>query len=526
MSLGRCTRISGLALLAGLLAVPAAAQSGALDIDLSGGAYNQVTGLPLAGTPGRKFLLLVSVVKSPGGAFIPNQTVDVGLEFLSLSLALPGFTGVFNGAGQSAASLFVPFIPELDTFPLYFQLFQTGPTGNKLVDKSVVQTLTMQASTTWKAPKIGKDYVTQRSTHTMTLLPGEKVLTLGGGTGGITTSYGQDSGEMYDLSDETLALLPHTMVQPRTGHTATLLNDGRVLIVGGAEDVQGEPTNTAEVYDPATGLFSAVGNMVGGPRALHRAVKLDDGRVLITGGTDNYISPTDILLGALKTTEIFNPATNTFSAGPNLTKQRLGQTVTRLPNGDFLVAGGYTVVKILFIDVPLITSDAERYHYVAGGAGSFGNLTALGHQHMGHGAASLLDGKVLLVGGANGSDPLNPTPELSWELYDPAFQGTGGIVAQGPLNDGRILPGVVRLNDGRVLAAGGAVGSLTAPLPVATAEIWDPATQSSTPTGSLHQARAGHETLLLPDGTVLVSGGGTSDGIGSDGLTSLEIYQP
>src|SRR5262249_55053285 len=154
--------------------------------------------------------------------------------FLWLSTSLPGFTGVFNGAGNASATLVVPHVPELDTYPLYFQLFMTGPTGNKLVDKSVVQTLTMQLSTSWKAPLIGHDYSVQRSTHTMTQLPGGKVLTLGGGEGNITTSYGLNTAEMYDLSNETLTLLPQHMVQARTGHTATLLNDGRVLIVGGA----------------------------------------------------------------------------------------------------------------------------------------------------------------------------------------------------------------------------------------------------------------------------------------------------
>jgi hypothetical protein len=520
MSLARRCRAVSLSLLAAALSLPAAAQSGNMDIDLVGGAYDGLTSLQLKGTPGRKYLLLVSVFKSPGLSFIPNQSTDVGTEFLNLSLSIPGFTGVFGGAGTATALIVVPYFPQLDTFPLYFQLFETGATGNKLVDKSAVQTLTMQASGTWKQPFVGTDYSTQRSTHTMTLLPGERVLTLGGGVGGITTSYGQDTAEMYALSDESLAVLGSTMQQPRTGHSATLLNDGRVLIVGGADDVLGEPTATAEVYNPATGLFSAVGGLVGGPRALHRAFKLDDGRVLIAGGTDNYIDPTSILLGAYKTTEIFNPATNTFTAGPNMTKPRLGQTLSRLPNGDLLCAGGYTV---LFGFLPLISSDAETYDWQAGLPGSFGNVVPMFSQRMGHGAALLADGQVLLAGGANGSDPLNPQPELSWELFDPSL---GTFTVSGPLLDGRILPAVLRLNDGRVLIAGGAVGSLLTPVSVATCELFDPVSQTTSFTGSLAQARAGHEGVLLPDGTVLVGGGGTSDGVFTDGVTSLEIWQP
>ncbi len=523
MSRPRCCRALSLLTLAAALALPASAQSGNLDIDLVGGAYDGLTQLQLKGTPSRKYLLLVSVFKSPGLSFIPDQSTDVGTEFLNLSFGIPGFTGVFSGAGTASALIVVPYFPQLDTLPLYFQLFETGATGNKLVDKSLVQTLTLQTAGAWKQPFIGKNYVTQRSTHTMTLLPGEKVLTLGGGIGGITTSYGQDTAEMYDLADETLALLGSTMQQPRTGHSATLLDDGRVLIVGGAEDVLGEPTNTAEVYNPATGLFSAVGNLLGGPRALHRAIKLDDGRVLVAGGTDNYIDPTSILLGAYKTTEIFNPVTNTFSAGPNMSKPRLGQTLSRLPNGDVLCAGGYTVVTIIFIELPVISSDSETYDYQAGLPGAFGNINPMFSQRMGHGAAVLTDGKVLLAGGANGSDPLDPQPELSWEIFDPALDF---FSVSGPLLDGRILPVVLRLNDGRVLIAGGAVGSLQMPVSVATCELFEPISQTTAFTGSLAEARAGHEGVLLPDGTVLVGGGGTSDGVFTDGVTSLELWQP
>src|SRR5262249_29724587 len=164
---------------------------------------------------------------------------------------------------------------------------------------------------------------------------------------------------------------------------------------------------------------------------------------------NTYFGPTEILDGALKTTEIFNPATNSFSAGPSMSKPRLGQTVTRLPSGSWLVAGGYTWIVIPFIgQVPIISSDAELYHPAAGAPGSFGNVTSMLHDRTGHGAALLLDGNVLIAGGANGSNPFAPAPELTWELYDST---SGAFVNDGPLKDGRILPTVLRLNDGRVL---------------------------------------------------------------------------
>src|SRR5215216_2055749 len=82
---------------------PALAQSGAVGLQLVGGAYDALTTLQLKGTPGRKYLLVVSVVSSPGLNVIPNQSADVGIEFLGMSFALPGFTGVFNGAGSAQA---------------------------------------------------------------------------------------------------------------------------------------------------------------------------------------------------------------------------------------------------------------------------------------------------------------------------------------------------------------------------------------------------------------------------------------
>ncbi len=519
--MGRSVLLGGLLAASLCLAAPGRAQSGTLDVDLVGGAFSQPTTLKWQGVPGRKYIALISVISAPGINFIPAIATDVGIEFLSWSFVLPGFLGVFDAQGQAQATIVVPPIPELDVFPLYLQLFMTVAGGNQLVDKSTPQTLTMQHGDSVKPPHLGSQHVVARSTHTLTLLDDERVLAAGGGDDGITTSYGQASAELYRLSDEAL-LATGDLVQPRTGHSATRLLDGRVLFVGGADDVFGEPTNTAEVYDPVTGQFSAVGNLVHGPRALHRANLLPDGRVLITGGTNNYIDPTSILLGAYKSTEIFNPVTNTFSAGPNMKIKRVAQSATSLPNGDVLVSGGYTVVTIIFIELPLISSTGERYTFVPGGAGSFGPEINMQQQRMGHADVLLPDGRVLLVGGANGSDPLDPQPELSWQLWDPVF----GYTLPGPLNDGRILPTANLLPDGRVFIAGGATGGFTSPVSVGTTEIWDPSNETSTPAAPLAQHRAGHQSLSLPDGTVLLSGGGTGTGVFQSGLTSIELYQP
>jgi hypothetical protein len=115
----------------------------------------------------------------------------------------------------------------------------------------------------------------------------------------------------------------------RSGHTATLLLDGRVLVAGGTDD----PTHSAELFDPATSSFGPLsGNMIH-VRTGHCAALLPGGKVLIAGGDDSN--------GTLfETAELFDPATQTFSVTGNLGQARTHATATLLRGGKVLIAGG------------------------------------------------------------------------------------------------------------------------------------------------------------------------------------------
>ena len=164
-----------------------------------------------------------------------------------------------------------------------------------------------------------------RFLHTATLLQNGKVLVVGGAL--TSTSDPDTTAEIYDPATGIFAITG-AMKTAREQHTATLLADGRVLIVGGTTSGTGDLTATAEIYDPSTGSFSVTGSMAAA-RTLHTATLLPSGKVLVAGGGDEN-----------STAELYDPATGSFSITGGMEIGRSGHTATLLPNGSLLVAGG------------------------------------------------------------------------------------------------------------------------------------------------------------------------------------------
>jgi len=228
-------------------------------------------------------------------------------------------------------------------------------------------------------------------------------------------------------SEETVepeAVAPTTtMSVERRGHTATRLNDGRVLIAGG-ESSSGI-LNESEIYDPSTSEFSPAGNL-NAARTDHTATLLSDGRVLIAGGRNGA--------GALNTTEIFDPATGTFASGPNMSVARAGQSATLFADGRILFAGGDGNGTAEILDASLGGSTA---------VGSLGVARSM------HSAALLQDGRVLVVGGrdADGNElasgEIFDTPAATFSAVDSTLQVT------------RVRPLLRVVFDGKVQIIGG-----------------------------------------------------------------------
>ena len=259
----------------------------------------------------------------------------------------------------------------------------------------------------------------------------------------------------------------------------------------------GVPDNTAELYDPATGLWSLTGNL-NARRTGHTATLLSNGTVLFAGGG---------LGGAFSATssaELYNPGTGTWSFTGNLLGPRVGHAATLLQDGKVLVVGGCEDEECFFE-----LGSAELYDPNTGAWTRTGGLSAL--RYAGFTTTVLLNGNVLLAGGAccffSGA-------RNNAHLYNPA---TGQWSDTGSLLGGRRSATATLMPSGQVLVAAG----LDLPGAVNSAELYDPATGNWQVTGSLNKERFGHTATLLLNGKVLVVGGYAP---GGNGLQSAELY--
>ncbi|GFE78921.1 hypothetical protein GCM10011487_09210 [Steroidobacter agaridevorans] len=241
-----------------------------------------------------------------------------------------------------------------------------------------------------------------RSGDTATLLPNGRVLAIGGRiTGGVSRPA-----VLYDPATNSWSSIAGPS-NTRVHHTATLLANGKVLVVGGdvaRPDDSSETQATAELYDPATGTWSFAGNLATpGLRYHHTATLLPDGRVLIAGGLGR-VAPITGYITTAETAEIYDPVAGTWSITAGLSIPRTSHTATALPNGKILVVGG------MVNEDP--EASAELYDPVSGTWSAIGSLSTPRYQH----AATLLpQGIVLVTGGRVALYP--PSFTAAAELY-------------------------------------------------------------------------------------------------------------
>lgn len=366
----------------------------------------------------------------------------------------------------------------------------TGVTLGGATISATVGALSNTATLTVAAPNWYSAASGPMNGSRLTLLASGKAFLTGGRNGGSETAH--ERAYIYDeVADAWTSAA--SMVAARYRHTATLLDDGKVLVVGGysSSGIAG-----AEIYDPTNDTWSAAGQLQT-QRADHSATLLLDGRVLVAGGVASAGG------ASLISAELYDPASNSWSPAAPLVETRLSHSANLLQNGQVLVAGGFRDGGRSGTRWAL--SSAELFDP---GTNTWSAAASMAIDHYQHAATTLADGRVLITGGNH---------EFSMataEIYDPAtniWSAAAGLIM------GRRRHTATLLQNGTVLIAGG--GYFNSPL--ADAEIYDPAANIWTATPAASVPRWDHSAVSLPSGAVLVTGGGNQDSV----LSSSEVYK-
>jgi hypothetical protein len=377
-----------------------------------------------------------------------------------------------------------------------------GQPKQKVGDPSAVSNPTQVAPTPPVSSSTTGSMAILRQGHDAVLLADGRVL-VHGGSRQSSSSDAARSAEIYDPENGRWTATASTMIERPT---LTLLADGRVLATGGQEPGDnGAPVASAELYDPRIGEWSATGSMIAA-RSGHTATLLADGTVLVAGSW----GPDDVA-NAEASAELYDPSSGTWSATGSMIEARFSHTATLMADGKVLVAGG----------APSGLT-AELYDP---GTGTWRATGDMPQAHANHTATLLEDGRVLVVGGERMGVPdrgfsHDESLRMAADLYDPS---TGSWAAAGMMTESRLYHAAILLPDGRVLVTGG--GSLVEDGTLATAEVYDPETGEWSVTGNLVAPRSGHSATLLPDGRVLLAGGAWG-GSPPELLPSAEVYDP
>lgn len=468
-----------------------------LELDMTGFTLNAMGGVPPYGW---------NASGLPPGLSVMHETVEydlAGTPPIGSNATYSGVQITVNDSGNPPANLPVPYKIVIDNPPPPVVNASYPPYAGAITQPYDYQLL----ATSGALP-----YQNWKETGP---LPAGMSLSSGGVLSGTPTATGmfpisvtvQDAASQTSAAQAfTISIYSHgfsitgSMSSVRSGDTATVLGNGKVLLAGGA-DATGKPLATAELFDPATGTFSGTGSM-GTARANHTATLLSTGKVLVTGGSDG--------VSDLATAEVYDPGTGKFTATGGMGTARISHTATLLNSNKVLILAGADASGN-----PL--SSAELYDPAAATFSSTGSLATA---RVASAAALLGTGKVIVTGGTDSNSGSRLNPLATSELYDPT---AGTFSASGGMASPRIHGTATLLGTGNVLVAGGTGADGNA---VSVAELYDPAAGTFAVTGTMVNARANHTATVLSGGTVLLVGGLVLTGNFYTGLAAAEIFDP
>jgi hypothetical protein len=422
---------------------------------------------------------LLAISDGIGPVVVPHPLFGtIGLDVLSPAYLAIGFA--LDAVGDATVNVPLPpgFLPP--SAPPLFAHAATVEGQAFSISKTV--RIDWANADGWEATA---PLVAVRQLHTATPLASgprdnvTEVLLTGGATNSFVVPVPIDTAELFSPLTRTTTSLP-TLSLPRASHRAVRLPDGRVLITGGVT-TGGLVTATCEFFDQLTHAFVPAPSM-NAPRAGHALTLLDDGRVLASGGVSDWRNTATAFIAALntaqQTAEVFDPVANTWTPLPNMAAKRLGHSQTKLADGRVLVVsgirGGYTGAFFSNGQIPQYTSTCEVFDPVTNTFAPTGSLTAV-----------------------------NPTLPSAFTFVGRAFHGAS------------LLPsGNVLVTGGFVAQQGGGGWANDDTIPVAWCSVWNATAGAWSQVASLPAPAAFHGHEPFRTGAI-VCGGFTA------GLTQL-----
>ena len=507
--------------------------------------YGDVLGAPTTlalsnVAPGTRCMIIPSMSNNGSNALIgmsgdANDSLLVGVD-----LAANGtrFTKTSNAQGTASVTITIPPSPSMLDRAVYWQGFEwpAGGSGTSMFNNfSNMRTMSLNTGDRWQAAQSNapvsaalQAYIGYSSTGNGGV---DRVFACGGGPAVLTDAtipFATNGNTWeYSLENGTHTLLPGTMNDSRAFHNVVQLQDGRFMVIGGNQGPYGSGSNyytkiliTCEIYDPATGTWSYTANMAK-HRAGANARLLPDGRVIVTGGSEGNASNnlgdiSDLLGTSLKTSEIYDPVTDTWVYGPNMSEPKAGAMSVVLNDGRWMIAGGITYVTIFGLSIPDFSNNISIYNP---STNSFSNAGSMKEKRA-LGAMSVMGNGSVFIAGGGGGDILNIGPLNDTEVYNPANNST---TRTANLSNTAAFPAVVTLQDGSVFIIGGATGTLDDPLPINKTWTYNPAANSLTAADDMPEAHAGGAAVTMEDGTIYLSGGETNNGAATSAARS---YSP
>ena len=411
-------------------------------------------------------------VRTDVGLKCEADAKGVELSKETLAMLRPSRTPVYLGVAGIGVLLAL----------IIFGLTRGGDDGETPVSQ-------LPAVGTWTA---SPDLVSIRGTTTAVVLKDGRALAIGGGVG-------IQAVPAVEVFDPTTGVWQATtpMNQARRGHQAVVLGDGKVMVAGGINE--GELLASVEIFDPGTSRWTTMAPM-SVPRLGSTLTLLTNGSVLATGGTS-----ADTASGAGggqtirpdATAEIYNVAANRWTkTSGTMSTPRFEHTATALDDGRVLIAGGQGPPVS---GVAAALASTEIYDPAVD---SFRKSNDMGDARFNHAAVKLPDRTVMVIGGAGGQN--GDTSLSTAEVFNP---GDGGWTNVGALTGSRSGHVAAVFPDGRVVVAGGESITRGNRRSLNTAEIFALDRREWRSAGQMNCPRSEASAALLGDGSVLVVAG-------------------